>query len=284
MNRILTVVEGGPSTASVIDVSRALADILDAEPDLVTAAERGQALQQLISRWPVRSTRSSGETWLTDEAAAEDVAATVAATRSLPPARGLTRHLPSHLIQHCPRLVVAVPPDLGPEHRGLARLLVPIEGQRLASEGLVSLCRRFEASGRRIIGLHMLNKETTPAFADRWQDPSLWSQTFWGKHAPMISDTHVGVGDVVLGVLDALRQYRADAVLLEWNQHFGDDHARVVDDLLRHCTVPVLLIPDHRHAGPSTPWVSVIDLTADRPTTGRPRPRRPGFSAELQQG
>lgn len=267
MNRVLAAVDGGPSTASVIDVGRSLVDVLGAELDVVTTGDWHDAVVALLDGWPIRCVEArGGDVWLTKEACGPDVVATVVATHALPGALGVAGHLPRHLIENCPGLVVAVPPDLAPGRRGLDRLLVPVEGDQESSEALVEVVAEFQASGRTIIGLHVLNRGNTPAFADRWDDPSMWSDAFWGTHAPMITHTHITLGDVLLGVLDVIRDHDADAVLLEWGQHLEDDRGLVVKDVLRHCPVPVLLVPHRPPPSRSTPAETVIDITT-RPGT-----------------
>jgi nucleotide-binding universal stress UspA family protein len=255
--RVVAAVDGGPATRAILDVASALCEIFDATLDAVRVDEGvGSGPAAPFDGEPLRDVRGDVMTVLDGEALRSDVIAVVLGARTLPGATATLGHVPDHVIANAPGMVVLVPPGLPPERSNLGRLLVPVKGDAALSPAVARVIGAFEGCGRAAIGLHVINPETAPPHADRWQDPELWSRRFWRRCAPSIADHHIGTGGVADATLEMIATHGVDGVLLEWHQRFDHDHAAVVRDLLRRAPIPVLLLPDRRTQEPMTPWIA----------------------------
>lgn len=258
MTRVLATVDHGPVTGSVIDVARALAELLGADVDIVSVEPAGRDASPAEDR-AIRRVTGDVLDQLDEAISAADLAAVVVGLRAFHGGPHPAGHVALHVIERCTRPVVAVPPEVPMKARRLSCLLVPVEGGRPPSPDLVALVDLVVAAGRDVIGVHVLDRTTTPPFADRWDDAALWAEQFWQRHAPMLAGGQVHAGDVATEVLGAAERHGADTIVLEWSQRLDRHHARIVQDVLSRSTVPVLLIVDRRPAGRPSPWAEPQD-------------------------
>ncbi len=252
--RVLAAIDGGPVTASVIEVGRSLSEVLGGALDIVHVHCGPSSASLLLGDMPVRVLEGEVLERLVEEATHEDVAAVVVGIRSLRGGGRPAGHVALQLLQSCRCPVAVVPPEISVRGRSARRLLVPVEDDRPASATRAYLLDRFRMSGRSLVAVHVLDRSTAPSFVDRWDDESLWSKEFWHRHAPTIDDVHMETGEVGAQILDTAARCDADMILIEWNQVLDHPRAQVVRDVLVHTPIPLLLIPDNRPGRIPSPW------------------------------
>ena len=254
MSRVLVAIGGEPASGVVLEVARAMADLLDADVDAIHVHDPAIGPRQGIDP-AARLVEGEVPARLLEESSADDVEAVVVGIRAMPGGGRPAGHVALHLLQRTRLPVVAVPPDVAPQARSLSRPLIPLEGVRPPSAEVMGLAERFCARDRPPTGLHIIDRHSAPSFADRWDDATLWIEQFRLRYCPSLDEVHVEAGDVGGRIIDAATRHGADVIVLEWSQQLDESHAQVIQDLLTHASVPLLVLPDRRSEPVPTPWI-----------------------------
>ncbi len=253
MTRILAAIDGGPPSASVVDVARNLAGLFHADVDVVTVVDASHPnapeLDQTLAALDARRIAGPTVETILDLADDADVVAVVVGSRGVRGGARPAGHVTTALLTNLSVPVVAVPPGLT-DHRGLEVAVVPIEGGRPLSTRLTAILDRWTDAGRRVIPMHVFDLGQTPAFWDGWHDRELYGQEFGLRYGPASGDPVVlRAGDAGSRVLAVLADTNADLAIVEWKQRLNTNHGAVVRALLTDAPVSVLLIPEGRNSG-----------------------------------
>lgn len=241
MKTILAAVNGAPISGPVLEVADSLARRVDAEVDAVTigVSEYGGPGTDRV-----RIEAGTPEGRLPEHAARPEIAAIVIGARSTRLGAWPVGHVTLAVIRQSPVPVVVVPPDLSPAHRGLASVVVPLEGDRGLLTSTLRLVSALESAGAVLHPLHVMDRLHIPPFWEGWRDRTWFADEFSQRVGAGLPDTDVFCGDVVEVVVRAVRTHDADAVVLEWKQRWDPGRAEVVRRLLERATVPVILVPE----------------------------------------
>ena len=241
MSMIVAAVNGGPTSGPVLEVADGLGRRLGADVDAITVGvlEYGGSGKERV-----RVERGDPETVLAGHAARTEVAAVVIGARSTRLGAWPVGHVTLAVITHAPVPVVVVPPDLTPGRCRLASVVVPLEGDRRLLAPTRELLLALEGAGAELHPLHVMDRGHTPRFWEGSRDRTWYAEEFSQRVEPGLPETEVSAGDVVEVVARAVRNHDADAVVLEWKQHWDPGRAEVVRRLLERATVPVILVPE----------------------------------------
>ncbi|HEX6873309.1 MAG TPA: universal stress protein [Micromonosporaceae bacterium] len=248
MRTVLAALDDTPAAVPVLASARTLAttlgarlvamhvqtDGVDTPLDLAAAADvplrivRGDVVEQLIA----------GDH-------NPDVVATVIGARAL---RRDPRPLGTTAVAVATRTskpMLVVPPEAR-LHPRFNRVLVPLEGSVVSSAAPQVLIELAPDVALDIVALHVLGRDTIPAFTDQPQhEQAAWTREFLARYCPWGLDLvhlETRVGHIDELVAEVASEYDCDMVVLGWLQDLTPGRASVVRATLARSTVPIFLI------------------------------------------
>ena len=248
--RVLAAIDNSMTAGSVLTTARALADLYDADVDVVHVREDGHrhvsALAQ-AEQLPITILEEGDvASAIAESARAPDVVALVLGTRSTPDGLARAGHITQSVACSMLKPVVVVPPGVD-HHRELRRMLVPLDGDITTSEAAAAVMRLARKRGVDLVVLHVLDECTMPPFEDQAQYEAVaWREEFTRRHCRPLGDeaslelrTGIPSGEI----LDVARSIDADAILVAWGGDLSEHRATVVHELLERSRAPLILIP-----------------------------------------
>ncbi len=150
-----------------------------------------------------------------------------------------------YVVEGAKKPVVVVPPEtMAVPPRPFRRLLVPLEGTEESARPVGAALAPLLAPGAELLVLHVFTTATAPSALDHpVRDLALWGEEFLARFCPGATSIELRGGLVSGQVAKVCSECHADLVVLSWSQDTSPGHARVVQDVLAHTTVPVLLLP-----------------------------------------
>lgn len=158
-----------------------------------------------------------------------------------------TGHVTRTVLQQIDRPVLVVPPDAPtPDPRApYRRALFPFEGTKESSGSVTDALHRLAEAGVELVGVHVFNAETAPAFWDQTgHAETSWASEFASRWcAGSDVDLHLRRGAAPESIVELAATEDIDLIVLTWSQDMTAGRAAVVQTALGQSHVPVLLVP-----------------------------------------
>lgn len=245
--KVLAAVDNTAAATPVLAVARRVADLYGVEVEAIHIREDGtdsvERAAEALSV-PLVVLPDGGVARLVDAAAEPEVAAIVVGARGTAHGRRPAGHVALSLIVAVPKPVIVVPP-LEPRTGPLERVLVPLDGTRLASETLARTIELACHSKLDVVVVHVAEGRALAAFGEQpHHELEAWKEEFLARHAPRPEDVRleVRVGRPGESVLRVAEEADADLIALGWARDLSRGRAAVVREVLERSPIPVLLV------------------------------------------
>ncbi len=231
MSIVLVALDASPTAQSVLDTALRIAALTttDVEAIHVTTAH-DEAVKARTDRAHVSLHLLPGplEPALLSAVEAPHVIAAVIGTKAMANDRRLLETTARHIIEHCTKPVVIVPPDFVPPGF-IRRLLIPLEGTEASTQPVLEVLLPLLAVDVELIVIHVFTESTAPAMLDHpWRDLEILGKEFLSRHLPQqeasIEFRH---GHVGTQVAEVCHEYGADLIVLSWSQDSTAGRARI---------------------------------------------------------
>jgi len=169
--------------------------------------------------------------------AAEDVTGSAMSARGPEP-------LCWDVITHIATPVVVVPRNSKRMMRGISRVLLPMDGTQATAAGVADLAQRALDAGATVVGVHVFDTGTVPAFWDQAAySHKEWTREFLRRNLPDAVELDLRSGRPAEEVLAEAEHDGVDLIVVGWGQDLTPGRAATVRQALTHGRVPVLLVP-----------------------------------------
>lgn len=248
MKIVLAAVDNSLAARPVLATARALAALLDANPQglhVRTDGDRTARSTTEAAGVPLRTMSGPVVQRLIDAGSADDVVALVVGARSTPGGRPLGTTATA-VATALPKPVVVVPPEARAPGR-LTRVLVPLEASLPAGRAPRTILELAQEATIDVLALHVLEEEAIPSFTDQPQhEHAAWTHEFLARYCPwgvgnVRLETRVGRADEVVPLV--AEESACDIVALGWAGELAPGRASIVRATLERSRVPVMLVP-----------------------------------------
>lgn len=248
LSGVVAAVDHQTAALPVLMAARALAALLDLPVSAIHVEESvasRRAVEQLASRSDVVVTTVTGDPReiLAAIAANPDVNVLVVGMRGLTSARSSMGHVASDLVRAgAATPLVLVPPTEHLPDEPIQRVLEPLDADAACAAATEPIVERLRTAGCQVIGLHVFEASTIPAFLDHaGYGAASWRGEFARRHG--LPDVEVRRGGPGRRIVEMARDRDVDLVVLGWSCVMDDRHGQVVAQVLAAAEVPVMLIP-----------------------------------------
>ena len=147
------------------------------------------------------------------------------------------------MITQIPTPVVIVPRNSKRMMRGISRVLLPMDGTQATAAGVADLAQRVLDAGAAVVGVHVFDTGTVPAFWDQAaHSHKEWTREFLRRNLPDAVELDLRSGRPAEEVLAEAEQDGVDLVVIGWGQDLTVGRAATVRHALTHGRVPVVLV------------------------------------------
>jgi nucleotide-binding universal stress UspA family protein len=248
MTKVIAAIDNSAAARPVLEVTSALARVLDATAEAVHVREDGDVTPRAESEGAgmlLRIVSGPVGKALGQVAYEPDVAALVMGIRRTPGGARPVGSVAKEVITSVPRPVVLVPPGCPVPYK-IDCVLVPLAGDPASTAWLGTTIQLIQARDIEVIVLHVDAEDSLPAFTDQPQhETDTWAREFVARYVPFPQNAvrlELRVGEPSEEVLTVARESQADMIALGWAQDLSSQRARVVRSVLKRSSVPVLLL------------------------------------------
>jgi nucleotide-binding universal stress UspA family protein len=248
MRTVLAALDDTAVAEPVAAFAALLSNVMNAEVDAVHVHVDGEDLPRAAAERigvALRTVEGAPGAALEHEAAPDDVVAVVLG-RSRDPGGGSAGPIALELVTALPKPVAVVPRD-AQRGRGLARVLVPLEGTLSTTLAPRRTIQLAADAGLEVVLLHVFDPASVPLFSDQPQhERAAWVDEFLARYAPYPPETvllETRVGEPEQHVVAVALEWGADLIALGWSQELAEGRAPIVRAVLEQARLPVLLIP-----------------------------------------
>jgi nucleotide-binding universal stress UspA family protein len=247
MKTVLAAVDNSLAARPVLATARALAALLDAQPQALhiqTNGDRTASSTAEAAGVPLKTLAGPVIERLVEAGETDDVVALVVGARSTPGGR-LLGATATAVATALLKPVVVVPPEAQPET--LRRVLVPLEASLPAARAPRAILELAPDATIDVYALHVLEEDAIPLFTDQPQhEHTAWTQEFLARYCPwgvgsVRLETRVGRTEDLVPLV--AHESHCDLVALGWARELAPGRASVVRATLEQSRVPVMLVP-----------------------------------------
>jgi nucleotide-binding universal stress UspA family protein len=248
MTTVLAAIDTSAAATPVLATARTIGKLYHARVEAIHMdGEHAETVRALAESAGMKLRLVEGQS-PTDLIAAlehdDDIVAVVVGARGLPMGPRPVGHIARAILTELRKPLVIVPPEA--RTRGIARVLVPLDGTHASAAALASVIKLAVAEEVEVVVLHVHHGLSVPRFCDQTQhETAAWSGEFLARNCPYAKDAKLKLRTGVPGesVMQVAVNDGADLVALSWSQDFSPDRAAVVRDVLERSSIPVLLVP-----------------------------------------
>lgn len=245
---VVAAIDHGPATRPVLAVARRLARCFGSRVTAVHVEEdaaRCRAARDLADAHGVELLVLAGDPTDVLERLAHrpDVEVVVLGAHDLATAHHRLGHVADALVHRPPvPPIVLVPAAHEVADRPTGRVLLPLDTDAGCAAASEAVADRFRSAGCEVVGLHVFEPGTVPAFLDHpGHGTTTWRREFARRHG--MADVELRRGAPARRILETAREQDADLVVLAWSCVMQDRRGEVVTGVLTGAEVPVLLVP-----------------------------------------
>lgn len=251
MSIVLAALDDSAAARCVVSAALSMARLLGAGVEAFHVHEDGSGATALgvanAAGLPLREARGDPTACIVDASGESDVVTVAVGSRGLPAGPRPAGHVALQVIRAVDKPVLVVSPAVL-RVSAMERVLIPLDGTGSTTRALRKLLAPItEGHCPDLIAVHVLEPSSLPAFSDSAvYETEVWAEQFLQRFSPVDPEVlrlELRVGAPAEVVREVVAEVHADLVALGWGQDLSPGHARVVCELLRASSVPVLLLP-----------------------------------------